>query len=88
LPFFVRCWRSLRRRHFNMFSLFALSVGTAYLYGLVTTFARAFSRPGSAARTGWSKPQPSSPCWCYPDVLTIAHLDHTPENCAPHILRA
>jgi hypothetical protein len=21
-------------------------------------------------------------------VLTIAHLDHTPENCAPHILRA
>ncbi len=31
-PFFVRGWRSLVSQHFNMFTLIAMGVGTAYLF--------------------------------------------------------
>ncbi len=34
-PFFLRGWRSLRARHFNMFTLIAIGVGAAYLYSAV-----------------------------------------------------
>ncbi|HVC63603.1 MAG TPA: heavy metal translocating P-type ATPase [Acetobacteraceae bacterium] len=37
-PFFVRGWKSVMRRHLNMFSLIALGVGTAYIYSLVAAF--------------------------------------------------
>lgn len=33
-PFFVRGWRSIVSRHFNMFTLISLGVGIAYLYSL------------------------------------------------------
>jgi P-type Cu+ transporter len=38
-PFFVRAWASVRNRSLNMFSLIALSVGSAYVYSLIATFA-------------------------------------------------
>jgi P-type Cu+ transporter len=38
-PFFARAWASVRNQSLNMFSLVALSVGTAYLYSLVATVA-------------------------------------------------
>jgi Cu+-exporting ATPase len=41
-PFFVRCWRSLRNRRLNMFTLIGLGVGVAYAYSVVATVA-----PGS-----------------------------------------
>jgi Cu+-exporting ATPase len=34
-PFFVRGWRSLVNRRFNMFSLIALGVGAAYAFSIV-----------------------------------------------------
>jgi Cu+-exporting ATPase len=36
-PFFVRGWRSLVNRHFNMFTLIALGVGIAWIYSTVAT---------------------------------------------------
>jgi Cu+-exporting ATPase len=38
-PFFVRGWNSLRTRQFNMFTLIALGVGTAYIDSIVATVA-------------------------------------------------
>lgn len=38
-PFFVRGARSLRSGHWNMFTLIALGVGSAYLFSLVAFFA-------------------------------------------------
>jgi Cu+-exporting ATPase len=38
-PFFVRGWNSLLTRQFNMFTLIALGVGTAYLESIVATLA-------------------------------------------------
>ena len=38
-PFFVRAWSSVIHRSPNMFTLIALSVGSAYLYSLVATVA-------------------------------------------------
>ncbi len=38
-PFFVRGWNSLLTRQFNMFTLIALGVGTAYLDSIVATVA-------------------------------------------------
>src|SRR3954470_9582025 len=37
-PFFVRGWRSLVSRHFNMFTLIAIGVGVAWLYSCVALF--------------------------------------------------
>ena len=84
-PFFLRGWRSLRRRHLNVPSLIALGVGTAYLCGLVATLARASSgqvpEPGRDDRSRSRHHRVGAAgVW-----LTIAHLDHTPENCAPAI---
>jgi Cu+-exporting ATPase len=36
-PFFQRGWASIRRGHYNMFTLIALGTGAAYLYSLVAT---------------------------------------------------
>jgi Cu+-exporting ATPase len=38
-PFFVRGARSLRGRHWNMFTLIALGVGSAYVFSIVAFFA-------------------------------------------------
>lgn len=38
-PFFERGWASVRSGHYNMFTLIALGVGTAFLYSLVATIA-------------------------------------------------
>jgi P-type Cu+ transporter len=38
-PFFERGWESLKRRHYNMFTLIAIGVGAAFLYSLVATVA-------------------------------------------------
>ena len=38
-PFFVRGWASLVSRHFNMFTLIAMGVGTAYVYSVIATLA-------------------------------------------------
>ncbi|WP_295679851.1 heavy metal translocating P-type ATPase [uncultured Nevskia sp.] len=38
-PFFVRGWRSLLTRQFNMFTLIAIGVGTAYLFSAVAMLA-------------------------------------------------
>jgi Cu+-exporting ATPase len=37
-PFFVRGWRSVRSRHFNMFTLIAIGVGVAHLYSCAALF--------------------------------------------------
>jgi Cu+-exporting ATPase len=42
LPFFRRGWRSLMTRHFNMFTLIAIGVGTAYLYSALVMLAPGF----------------------------------------------
>ena len=36
-PFFVRGWRSVIRRNFNMFTLISLGVGVAFIYSVVAT---------------------------------------------------
>lgn len=38
LPFFQRGWTSLVTRHFNMWTLIMIGVGTAYLYSMVAAF--------------------------------------------------
>jgi Cu+-exporting ATPase len=38
-PFFVRAWRSVVTRHFNMFTLIGLGTGAAYVYSLAATIA-------------------------------------------------
>ncbi len=38
-PFFVRGWRSLLTRNFNMFTLIAMGTGVAWLYSVVGTLA-------------------------------------------------
>ena len=38
-PFFVRGWKSLETRQFNMFTLISIGVGAAFLYSLVATLA-------------------------------------------------
>jgi len=38
-PFFIRGWRSLLSRHFNMFTLIAIGVGTAYGYSAFAMLA-------------------------------------------------
>ncbi len=38
-PFFVRGWKSVLTRHFNMFTLIALGVGAAWLYSVVAMLA-------------------------------------------------
>jgi Cu+-exporting ATPase len=38
-PFFVRGWRSLVTRNFNMFTLIAMGTGVAWAYSVVATFA-------------------------------------------------
>ena len=45
-PFFVRGYRSVLRRHLNMFSLIALGTGTGYAYSVVATFASGSFPPG------------------------------------------
>ena len=37
-PFFVRGWQSIRSGHWNMFTLIALGVGSAWVYSLVAFF--------------------------------------------------
>jgi P-type Cu+ transporter len=44
-PFFVRGARSVRNRHWNMFTLIALGVGAAYLFSVVAFFAPALFPP-------------------------------------------
>lgn len=36
-PFFLRGWRSIIRRNFNMFTLISLGVGVAFIYSVVAT---------------------------------------------------
>lgn len=38
LPFFQRGWTSLVTRHFNMWTLIMIGVGTAYLYSMIAAF--------------------------------------------------
>ncbi|WFE89404.1 heavy metal translocating P-type ATPase [Roseibium porphyridii] len=38
LPFFQRGWTSLTKRHFNMWTLIMIGVGTAYAYSMVAAF--------------------------------------------------
>ncbi|MDD5457996.1 MAG: heavy metal translocating P-type ATPase [Phycisphaerae bacterium] len=38
-PFYLRGWRSIISRHFNMFTLVSLGVGVAFIYSVVATLA-------------------------------------------------
>ncbi len=51
-PFFTRAWTSVRNRSLNMFTLIALSVGAAYLYSLVATFAPGLFPPSLRDSSG------------------------------------
>jgi len=44
-PFFVRGWKSLVSRNFNMFTLIALGVGIAWVYSMVATLMPALFPP-------------------------------------------
>ncbi|MDR3737207.1 MAG: heavy metal translocating P-type ATPase [Acidobacteriaceae bacterium] len=44
--FFTRAWRSVVKRRLNMFTLIALSVGTAYIYSVVAVLAPGIFPPG------------------------------------------
>jgi Cu+-exporting ATPase len=44
-PFFVRGWKSLVSRNFNMFTLIALGVGIAWVYSMVATLIPALFPP-------------------------------------------
>ena len=59
---FVRGWASVVNRHLNMFTLIALGVGAAYVYGVIATlapemFPDSFRIMGEVAV--YSSPQPS-----------------------------
>ncbi len=40
-PFFDRFWASLKTRHFNMFTLIGMGIGSAYLYSIIAAVAPA-----------------------------------------------
>ncbi len=44
-PFFVRAWQSLVNRHLNMFTLFGLGIGVAYVYSVVALLAPSIFPP-------------------------------------------
>ncbi len=44
-PFFVRAWRSLVNRSLNMFTLFGLGIGVAYVYSVVALLSPAIFPP-------------------------------------------
>ncbi|MGI9385015.1 MAG: heavy metal-binding domain-containing protein, partial [Methyloligellaceae bacterium] len=52
LPFFERCWSSLRTGNLNMWTLIGIGVGAAYLFSLVATLAPALFPAGFHAPDG------------------------------------
>nr|WP_319385659.1 heavy metal translocating P-type ATPase [uncultured Roseibium sp.] len=52
LPFFQRGWTSLVTRHFNMWTLIMIGVGTAYLYSMIAAFLPFLFPDGLKAASG------------------------------------
>ena len=50
-PFFERAWLSLQTRNLNMFTLIAMGTGVAWLYSIVGTMCRIYSRQRCASTT-------------------------------------